>query len=143
LLDDLVDTEATKKRVRSRLLDQGFTIYGWNSSVWQTYVIALDDKGVNPAKRKKAGSRYRGWVYVGESSRTPEERCCQHLEGAIKKDSNVKLYNKAANKWGLGLHQKLMATESTIEYSSAASKAAEKALARKLEKMGYVVEGGH
>jgi len=36
-----------------------------------------------------------------------------------------------------------MAKESSIHYSSGASKAAEKALAKKLRKMGYIVEGGH
>jgi GIY-YIG catalytic domain len=95
---------------------------------YYVYVIELDDA---------AGQRTRPdlpVVYVGQSSRMPEERFRQHLAGHKA--------SRWVRKHGLRLRPRLYRSHNPLP-TQAAALAMEKELARRLRKRGYVVRGGH
>jgi hypothetical protein len=94
-------------------------------------VIELDPKGCKDPEK--------GFVYVGETSKTPEERYKEHLEG--KRSKRGRLYSREVRKYG-----KCLRTDLAPEiryFDGVSSKAAEKRWARKLRDEGYRVVGGH
>jgi len=112
------------------LRSEGYTV-NRDTRVWTVYVIELDPKGCkDPGK---------GFVYVGETSKTPEERYTEHLKG--KRNKRGRLYSRAVRKYGQGLRLDL--APETKYFDGASSKAAEKRWARKLKDEGYKVVGGH
>jgi GIY-YIG catalytic domain len=138
LRDDLVsgpflrqDEARLELRAAIRCLkSEGYTV-NRDTRVWTVYVIELDPKGCeDPGK---------GFVYVGETSKTPEERFKEHIKG--KRNKRGRLYSRMVRKYGQGLRPDLAPD---IKYFDAASsKAAEKRWARKMKDEGYKVVGGH
>ena len=128
----LLREEADKeKRAAVRCLkSEGYTV-NRDSKVWTVYVIELDPKGCkDPGK---------GFVYVGETSKTPEERFEEHRKG--KRNTRGPLFSPVVRKFGRRLRMDL--APETKYYDQAASKAAEKRWAAKLKADGYRVAGGH
>lgn len=95
---------------------------------YYVYVTELSDT---------AGQRIRPdrpVVYVGQSSRPPEERLRQHLAGHKA--------SRWVHRYGLRLRPRLYRCHNPLP-TQAAALAMEKELARRLRKRGYVVRGGH
>jgi GIY-YIG catalytic domain len=138
LRDDLVSgpilraVDARRElRVAIRCLKgEGYTV-NRDPRVWTVYVIELD-----PTGSKDPG---KGFVYVGETSKPPEERFKEHLKG--KRNKRGRLYSRVVRKHGRGLRPDL-APENKY-FDAASSKAAEKRWARKMKDEGYKVVGGH
>ncbi len=129
---DSQDSARAAKEITQKLLQaQGYTV-NRGKSMWSTYVIQLDEGAIDDP-----GS---GWVYVGETSLSPEDRLAQHLSGA--RNRRGRLYSKVVRDHGQHLRYDL--TEGLpVQYSSEASKRAEAELAERLRENGYRVEGGH
>jgi len=128
----LIQDEARREyRVAVRCLkSEGYTV-NRDPKVWTVYVIELDPKACkDPGK---------GFVYVGETSKTPEERYKEHIKG--KRSKHGRLYSRAVRKYGQRLRLDL--APDNKYFDAASSKAAEKRWARKLKDEGYKVAGGH
>ena len=69
------DALAAKRELVARLSEEGYTVNG-DRTVWRVYVIELSDD-VGPRATPTLP-----WVYVGQTSNTPEERFRQHRDGA-------------------------------------------------------------
>ena len=121
----------TERRAAVRCLKQeGYTV-NRDAKVWTVYVIELDPKGCrDPGK---------GYVYVGETSKTPEERFDEHKKG--KRNKRGPLFSPVVRRRGRRLRMDL--APKTKYFDQAASKAAEKRWAAKLKAEGYKVAGGH
>lgn len=138
LRDDLVsgpllfpDNARRERRMAIRCLkSEGYTV-NRDTRVWTVYVIEMDPKGC-----KDPGN---GFVYVGETSKTPEARYKEHLKG--KRNRRGRLYSRSVRKYGRGLRMDL--APEIRYFDGASSKAAEKRWARKLKDEGYKVVGGH
>lgn len=121
--------DALKKLVR-KLKGQGYTV-NRDPMVWQVYVIELDSTAVSdPGK---------GYVYIGETSKTPEDRFTEHTTGARNKHG--RLYSSVVFRHGVRLRPDL--APKRIYFDSASSKRAEKETYDRLEAKGYKVRGGH
>ena len=138
LRDDLVSgpfvrRDDTKRECRIAircLKNEGYTV-NRDTKVWTVYVIELDPKGCkDPGK---------GFVYVGETSKIPEERYKEHIKG--KRNKRGRLYAPSVRKYGKCLRMDL--APEIRYFDGASSKAAEKRWARKLKDEGYKVVGGH
>ena len=138
LRDDLVsgplffpDNARRERRMAIRCLkSEGYTV-NRDTRVWTVYVIEMDPKGCkDPGK---------GFVYVGETSKTPEARFKEHIKG--KRNKRGRLYAPSVRKYGKCLRLDLAPEIKYFDASS--SKAAEKRWARKLKDEGYRVIGGH
>ena len=116
---------ATTLRARGYTVNRATTAY-------RTYVINLH----NPRLRDPA----KGYVYVGQTSKTPEQRLREHLTGAVSTKGH-KLASSVVKKFGLELDHEF--TKGRIYLSQAQATAAERRLAERLQELGYVVEGGH
>lgn len=113
-----------------KLSREGFTV-NRNTQVWTVYVIELDKNAVtDPGK---------GVVYVGQTSRTPEERLRQHLDA--DRNSNGRLYSGVVRKYGVKLRPDLAPHAKYFDAESA--KQAEKEHFELLKSRGYSVRGGH
>jgi len=112
------------------LRSEGYTV-NRDTRVWTVYVIELDPKG-----SKDPG---KGFVYVGETSKAPEERYKEHIKG--KRNKRGRLYAPLVRKYGKRLRMDL--APEIRYFDGASSKAAEKRWARKLKDEGYKVVGGH
>lgn len=124
------DAEKEKRAAVACLKKEGFTV-NRDASVWTVYVIELDPKGTkNPG---------RGFVYVGQTSLTPEERFAQHKKG--KRNKRGPLFSPITRRWGLRLRMDLAPDTRYLDRASA--EAAEKRWAQKLRDEGYRVAGGH
>ena len=124
------DTKREGRAAIRCLRSEGYTV-NRDTRVWTVYVIELDPKGCkDPGK---------GFVYVGETSKTPEERYTEHLKG--KRNKRGRLYSRAVRKYGQGLRLDL--APETRYFDAQSAKAAEKRWARKLKDEGYKVAGGH
>jgi len=119
-----------EKDIVKELRRQGYTV-NRNQQVWRTYVIRLADDAVDDAGA--------GYVYVGETSRTVEDRLDQHLTGA--RNSRGKLFSPVVRDHGIGLAPELMTSK--VYMSKKQAQKAERRLAERLRKQGFVVEGGH
>jgi hypothetical protein len=111
---------------------------GWGANgerrVWRLYVIELADEvgpRVDPALP---------WVYVGQTSLTPEERFRQHSDGV--RSGKGQLYSTWPHRFGVRLRPDLHDTEQVL-FSQDDARLAESALAERLRGVGYSVKGGH
>lgn len=109
------------------------------------YVIELDPAVLELKKFREKNPDHRPekrCVYVGMTSRSPEERMEQHLTRAVSK-KGFKLYSTVVAKYGLkdGLIKRLYRNYQCIP-TKALAEAAEKRRAAKLRKQGYGVWGG-
>lgn len=110
---------------------RGFTV-NCDELIWRVYVIELESKAVkNPG---------RGVLYVGETSRTPEERFRQHMSKA-KTSKSKRLYSSVVARYGTKLRMDLAPRKPLFDKESA--KQAEAEWAEHLRSLGYVVKGGH
>ena len=125
------DDASLERRMAIRCLrSEGYTV-NRDTRVWTVYVIELDPKGC-----KDPGN---GFVYVGETSKTPEARYEEHIKG--KRNKRGRLYSRSVRKHGRRLRLDL--APETRYFDGASSKAAEKRWARKMKDEGYKVVGGH
>ncbi len=122
------DASEVRAQVRDHLLDQGYVLDPANGNETYTiYIINLvDESGSDPSPRK--------WVYVGETSKTPEERFDEHKNGTRD--------NKAAREHGRDLNYDLMKGIPQVRFKQD-SKWLEADTGEKLRSRGYVVEGAH
>ncbi len=128
------ESEEEARRACSDLIRQlasdGYTV-NQNTQVWNVYVIELDPTAVDdPGK---------GYVYVGETSRTPEERFEQHRTGA--RNRRGPLYSSVVRRHGIRLRPDLAPQERFFDSESA--KRAEREHFELLKSMGFNVRGGH
>lgn len=125
--------EKAKKRkelLSKRLKEEGFTV-NRDLSIWRVYVIELDPTAVkNPGK---------GNVYVGQTSKAPEQRFAEHTRGMRNK--NGPLFSRVVFKHGIRLRPDL-ASEKPF-FSEALSKRGEQECFQRLKSHGYHPEGGH
>jgi len=122
------DASKVRAQVRDHLLDQGYVVADARTDeVYTIYIINLvDESGSDPAPDK--------WVYVGETSKTPEERFDEHKNGTRD--------NKAAREHGRDLNYDLMKGIPQVRFRQD-SKWLEADTGEKLRDGGYVVEGAH
>ncbi len=122
------DASKVRAQVRDHLLDQGYVLDPANGNETYTiYIINLiDESAPDPAPGK--------WVYVGETSKTPEERFDEHKNGVRD--------NKAAREYGRDLNYELMKDIPQVRFKLD-SKCLEAQTGEELRGRGYVVEGGH
>jgi len=132
-LDPVEDRKAAERQKRAlvqALRREGYTLYR-NPTRYSVYVVFLDpDHSPDPA---------RPWVYVGQTSLTPEERLAQHLARA--RNHRGRLYSRKVADHGLGLLPEEVEDLPSI-YVVADALAWEAAVAGRLREDGYIVEGG-
>ena len=117
-------------KLTRKLTSEGYTV-NRNTQVWTVYVIELDKTAVtNPGK---------GYVYVGETSRTPEERLKQHRDGA--RNDHGRLYAGIVKQHGVKLRPDLAPRKKYFDQASA--KRGEKEHFELLKSKGFNVKGGH
>jgi len=121
----------TRDALIRRLRTQGFTV-NRNTTAYRTYVINLHDP-----HRADVG---KGYVYVGQTSKTPEDRLAEHLSGAVS-NKGINLSSRVVRRFGVDLNRQLMTQR--IYLTKRQAEKAERRLAERLRKDGYVVEGGH
>lgn len=132
--DDEVDADNRLKRLVRALTVEGYAINGI-STIWYTYVVDLDPTGMTDVGK--------GYVYVGQTSHTPEERYAIHK--APRPETPAKdLRSRVVAGRGLRLNYQLMTklTPSSPVYTQHDALALEKKWAKKLHNMGYRVEAG-
>jgi hypothetical protein len=124
------DAKILKKSVISTLKSQGYTV-NRNTDVWTVYVIELDATAT-----KTPG---KGYIYVGETKKSPEARFAEHKGRAS--NGKTKLYSTVVANHGVCLRMDLAPTSKL--YDKDASKRAEAEWADHLRNLGYTVKGGH
>jgi len=131
--DTVTYDEAVEQRdtLIRQLRTKGYTV-NRKTTAYRTYVINLH----NP-KLKDPG---KGYVYVGQTSKTPEVRLVEHLTGAISAQGR-NLASRVVKKHGVDLNPTLMTDRIYLTQKQALK--AERRLAERLRDQGYVVEGGH
>jgi len=135
---EIFDKKQSEKILRSekeRLARKGHAING-NFNVWHTYVVDLDPEGEADVGK--------GYVYVGQTSHTPEQRYAIHK--APKPDPPaIDLGVTVVRERGLGLNYLLAAELSPQPPFFLLKDAlfAERAWARTLYKRGFKVDAGH
>ena len=120
-----------KAQLVKSLKGQGFAVNG-DTRVWCVYVVDLDAIDI-----KDVG---RGYIYVGQSAHTPEERYVQH-KASKPTDGTSDLASRIVRKLGLRVNQQLTLQELFLTREAALKK--EKAYASELCRAGYLVEAGH
>ena len=126
-------TEAKQLRddLKRQLRTKGYTV-NRNTTAYRTYVINLDNPNLNdPGK---------GYVYVGQTSKTPEQRLQEHLNGTPSRKGH-NLASRKVLKYGTQLNYDLMTQRIYLTQKQALK--AERRLAERLRQQGYTVEGGH
>ncbi len=120
--------------LKRSLTSQGYAVNGI-ATVWHTYVVDLDPTGMTDVGK--------GYLYVGQTSHTPEERFAIH-KGPKPAAPAKDLRSKVVHKRGIGLNYELMKqlTPSSPVYTQQDALALEKRWAKKLHNMGYRVEAG-
>ena len=135
---EISDKKQSEKILRSekeRLARKGHAING-SFSVWHTYVVELDPTDVpDPGK---------GYVYVGQTSHTPEERYAIH-KAPKPEPPAIDLGVTVVRRRGLGLNYVLSAELSPQPpfFLLEDALAAERIWAKTLYKRGFKVDAGH
>ena len=120
-----------RRRLITRLKRRAYTV-NRDQRVWSLYVVQLDETAIDEPGR--------GWLYVGQTSKDPEVRLREHLEGA--RNRRGPLYSRVVHRSGTGLRRDLMESL-PIYYVEEDAKRSEADLAEQLRDQGYRVEGGH
>jgi len=128
-----IDAKRQKRKITEKLMRKGFTVNG-DTSIWRLYVVELDDD-VGP--RATPGLP---WVYVGQTTLTPEQRFDQHLNRA--RNSNGRLFAAVVADHGVALRPDLYQSEPLL-YTERDAKRAEAELGERLARIGYSVKGAH
>jgi predicted GIY-YIG superfamily endonuclease len=95
------------------------------------YVIELD-----PTVIQDVG---KGYVYVGETMKTPEQRFAEHKNRS--RNGKTRLYSPVVAKHGKCLRMDI--APRTHLFDKQSSKVAEAEWAEHLRSLGYTVKGGH
>lgn len=119
-----------RDRLIAHLTSNGYTV-NRDTRVWTVYVIELDPSAVSEPGR--------GFVYVGETSLTPEERFKQHRDGARNKRGP--LFSRVVHNHGVRLRPDLAPRRKFFNQESA--RKAEKQRFDLLKSRGFNVRGGH
>ena len=119
-----------KKRLADSLKSEGYTV-NRNTDIWTVYVIELHSNAI-----KDPGE---GYVYVGETRKTPEERFSEHMNRAT--NGKTKLFSSVVSNHGKQLRMDLAPGVNYFDKPS--SKEAEAEWAKHLRSLGYKVKGGH
>lgn len=122
------DWKPVRKKIKDYLQENGFVV-GLSQEVI-TYTVYI----VNLVGEKEDGTRPEKWVYVGETSKSANERLEEHRKGTRS--------NKYVQRNGEDLNHKLM-KEIPNPYFKDDSLFLERLTAEKLRKQNYLVEGGH
>lgn len=123
-------TTRLKDKIR-RLGAAGYTV-NRSTRVWTVYVIELDPAGVkDPGK---------GYVYVGETTKTPEARLQEHRTDA-RTEKGRRLASRVVWRHGRNLRMDLAPKKKYFDAESA--KLAEKRWHQRLKALGYKAVGGH
>jgi len=122
------DASEVRAQVRDHLLGLGYVLDpAGGDQTYTIYIINLvDESAPDPSPGK--------WVYVGETSKTPEERFDEHKNGIRD--------NKAAREHGRDLNYDLMKDIPQVRFKQD-SKWLEAQTGEELRSRGYVVEGAH
>ncbi len=122
------DASKVRAQVRDHLLGLGYVLDPANGNeIYTIYIINLiDESAPDPAPGK--------WVYVGETSKTPEDRFDEHKSGTRD--------NKAAREHGRDLNYDLMKDFPQVRFRQD-SEWLEADTGEELRSRGYVVEGAH
>jgi len=126
-------TEAKQLRddLKRQLRTKGYTV-NRNTTAYRTYVINLHNPNLaDPGT---------GYVYVGQTSKTPEQRLQEHLNGTPSRKGH-NLASRKVLKYGTELNYDLMTQRIYLTQKQALT--AERRLAARLRQQGYTVEGGH
>ena len=140
LIEDVSEYSYTKQakkalqREKRRLARQGHWLNGQHA-VWHGYVVDLDTEGVTDFGK--------GFVYVGQTSLTPEERFAIHKAPKPAPPARD-LASKIVRRRGIRLNHELMNVmyPKSPVYTAADAKSMERSWALKLKKMNYRVEAG-
>jgi len=103
-----------------------------NNTAYRTYVINLHNPNLTDPGT--------GYVYVGQTSKTPEQRLQEHLNGTPSRKGH-NLASRKVLKYGTELNYDLMTQRIYLTQKQALT--AERRLAARLRQQGYTVEGGH
>ena len=120
----------SRKKVAQRLRNRGHSVLG-HDEYFRVYVIELDASELDEPGR--------GYVYVGETSQSVDDRFEQHRLGTVE-------WSKARGSRRVGARAVRLRpdlTDTRIYRSRNASRAAERRLADQLREKGYLVLGGH
>lgn len=129
LMDDVpFDSRADAKRYRRVVIDRlsrsGHTVNG-DASVYRTYVLELD------GARKPA---HRGWLYVGQTSKSIPDRIAEHRSGRHLRHSRLVTEHFVSERPDLGDGVEYFTREDAL--------LAESRLRVRLESLGFAVDGG-
>jgi hypothetical protein len=120
-----------ERRLISRLLREGY-IVNKRAPHRRVYVVELDGSHlVTPGK---------GYLYVGETSKHPEVRLAEHLNGTVSSNGHS-LASKVVKRYGRQLRPELAPKEFFL--TKAEAELAEAECRRQLEAAGYRCEGAH
>ena len=126
------DTARERRAVLiQKLRQRGYTV-NKNNTAYRTYVTNLH----NP-KLTDTGA---GYVYVGQTSKDPQQRLHEHLSGAVSQKGHP-LAARKVQRYGTSLNYDLMTHRIYLTQQQALK--AERRLAERLRAEGYIVEGGH
>lgn len=106
---------------------------------YSVYVIELDKEFARSSKAKKENPDAisdKPCIYVGSTSRTPEERFRQHIEGV--RNTRGPLYSRIVKRYGIRLRPRLYQRYNPISTKKEAEKK-EKELTIKYRRRGYTV----
>jgi len=134
----IFDKKEIRKMLRSekeRLARKGHAING-SCTTWHTYVVDLDSNGINGVGK--------GFVYVGQTSHTPEQRYAIH-KAPKPEPLAIDLGVEVVRERGIGLNHRLAKELSPQPpfFLLKDALAAERIWARILVKRGYKVDAGH
>ena len=121
--------KARRKKLAWQLRNRGHSVLGHDEH-FRVYVIELDASGLDEPGR--------GYVYVGETIQSVDDRFEQHRLGTVE-------WSKARGSRRVGARAVRLRpdlTDTRIYRSRNASRAAERRLADQLRDKGYVVVGG-
>jgi len=106
---------------------------------YYVYILELDRAFANTSRAKKANPNANSdkpCIYVGSSSKIPEERFYEHING--KRNERGPLFSRVVFKYGIRLRPRLYQKYNPmITREEAETK--EKELTAKYKKMGYTV----
>ena len=135
--DGFADIKMAKQLLRQEKLRLARMGYGVNGSatVWHGYVVDLDSTGMTEIGK--------GYVYVGQTSHTPEKRFEIH-RGPKPESPAHDLRSRVVHKRGVQLNYDLMSmlTPKGPVFTQKDAISLERAWAKKLHKQGYRVEAG-
>lgn len=131
----VVEAKRTLRLEKQRLARLGHAING-NATVWNCYVVDLEP----PSGMTNIGT---GYVYVGQSQLSPEERFKVH-KGPRPEPPKHDIRSRIVHNRGIRLNQELMTSlrPKGPFFTQPDALSAEKTWARELHNRGYRVEAG-